>query len=32
MTCKVVLEIKAKPEHVDELLTTLNEQLPASRV
>jgi len=31
MTCKVVLEVKAKPECVDDLLATLNEQLPATR-
>jgi quinol monooxygenase YgiN len=31
MTCKVVLEIKAKPDHVDDLLRLLNEQLPATR-
>ena len=31
MTCKVVLEIKVKPEHVDELLATISEQLPATR-
>ena len=31
MTCKVVLEIKAKPEHVDDLLETIGEQLPATR-
>lgn len=31
MTCKVVLEIKAKPECVDDLLATINEQLPATR-
>ena len=31
MTCKVVLEIKVKPEHVDELLATLAEQLPVTR-
>lgn len=31
MTCKVVLEIKAKPEHIDDLLATLAEQLPVTR-
>jgi quinol monooxygenase YgiN len=31
MTCKVVLEIRAKPEHVDDVLEFLCEQLPATR-
>lgn len=31
MTCKVVLEFKIKPEHVDDVLETLRDQLPATR-
>ncbi len=31
MTCKVVLELKVKPEHVDDVLATIGEQLPATR-
>ncbi len=31
MTCRVVLEIRAKPEHVDDVLKTLREQLPDTR-
>lgn len=31
MTCKVILELKIKPEHVDDVLKTIGEQLPATR-
>ena len=31
MTCKVVLELKIKPEHVADVLATIGEQLPATR-
>lgn len=31
MTCKVVLEIKVKPENVDDVLATISDQLPETR-
>ncbi len=31
MTCRVVLEMKAKPEHVDEMLESISEMIPATR-
>ena len=30
MTCKVVLEMKVKPDHVDEMLESVREMLPAT--
>lgn len=31
MTCKVVLEMKVKPEHIDEVLESISEMIPATR-